>query len=322
MKLPSSGRRSLLLSPLALSAGSAMAAAAGKAGKAGAVAPRLLPAELPHARCLDMASRHTGQQYRLWLGLPDGPAPAAGYPVLLALDGQAAFALLEPGRLRPEVRHPFRRMKLEGQRPGLVVGIGYASLDAIDVDARALDYTPPDAGCAPCDKLSPRHGGADRFLDFIETELLPQLAQLFRIDPEALTLFGHSYGGLFTLHALTRRPRLFARYWASSPSLWYADHFPRRTFVQRLAQLERPATARRLHVCTGLLEQQGDPQRSAERNARLLANRMVDNARELVTGLRREWPALQLSHAELAGHDHGAMFMHSASEVLEFAFGS
>ncbi|RQO62437.1 hypothetical protein DBR47_04160 [Paucibacter sp. KBW04] len=288
--------------------------------------PILQAAQLEHAQTFELNSRHTGQRYRIWLGLPDGPlAPGqSGYPALLALDGQAVFALMEPQRARPQLRSEFRRSKMGGRRPGLVVGIGYASGDPIDVDARALDYTPTDA-CAPCDKLSPRHGGAAHFLDFIELELLPTLARLLPhlpVDRRQLSLFGHSYGGQFTLYTLLHRPALFARYWASSPSLWFGNRFLLQGLAERLAARPNPPGERRVHIAVGLLEQAADPSRTAERNARLAANRMVDNARDFVAALRAsDWPGLRLSHAELAGHDHGAMLMQGAAAVLDFAFG-
>lgn len=287
-----------------------------------AQAPSLAPAVLPHAQTFELASRHTGQRYRIWLGLPAGAPGPAGYPALLALDGQAAFALMEPGRARPQVQSAHRLAKLAGQAPGLVVGIGYASGDPVDVDARALDYT-PTAACAPCDKLSPRHGGADTMLDFIEAELLPALEQLFPLDRQRLSLFGHSYGGLFTLHTLLSRPALFSRYWASSPSLWFADRYLLRGLDERLAALKKTADERRVHIAVGLLEQAGDASLTAERLARLRANRMVDNARDFASALQRSaWPGLRLTQAELAGHDHGAMFMQGAAAVLDYGFGA
>lgn len=310
---------------LALSLRVSLALLASRQAWAEPALPELQPAKLDHAQTFELTSRHTGQRYRIWLGLPDGPlAPGQrGYPALLALDGQAAFALMEPQRARPELKSEFRRAKLGGRRPGLVVGIGYASGDPIDVDARALDYTPSNH-CAPCDKLSPRHGGAARFLDFIELELLPTLARVLPqvpLDPQQLSLFGHSYGGQFTLYTLLNRPALFRRYWASSPSLWFGDRFLLQDLAERLAALPKPPGERRVRIAVGLLEQ-GDPSLTAERNARLAANRMVDNARDFSAALRAsDWPGLRLSLAELPGHDHGAMFMQGAAAVLDFAFG-
>src|SRR3546814_19712655 len=48
----------------------------------------------------------------------------------------------------------------------------------------------------------PPSGGADDFLAFIEHELKPLIAQRYPVDARRQILFGHSYGGLFTLYTL------------------------------------------------------------------------------------------------------------------------
>ncbi|QPF75296.1 alpha/beta hydrolase [Roseateles sp. DAIF2] len=300
-------------------------ALAQEAGSTPPALPALEPARLAHAQTFALRSRHTGQDYRIWLGLPVGEPGPRGYPALLALDGQAAFALMDPQRPRSGLpAREFTRLKRGSLAPGLVVGIGYASGDPVDIDARALDYTPP-AGCSPCDQLSPRHGGADRFLDFIELELLPLLGRLYPLDPARRTLFGHSYGGLFTVHTLLSRPALFARYWASSPSLWFDDHALTKPLAARLERLGKPAGERRVHLAAGLPEQQFDAALGEERNRHLQSRRMLDNLRLLRGALdaarSHDWPGLRVSHEELAGHDHAAMFRQGCAAAQGFAFG-
>ena len=63
-------------------------------------------------------------------------------------------------------------------------------------------------------------GGADKFLQFIETELMPEVEKRYRTQPFRV-LAGHSLGGLFAVHALSTRPGLFNVYVAVSPSLWW-----------------------------------------------------------------------------------------------------
>lgn len=65
-------------------------------------------------------------------------------------------------------------------------------------------------------------GGADEFLRFLEDELLPYVADHFRVT-EYRTLIGHSYGGLFVIHTLFNRPQMFANYLAIDPSLDWDD---------------------------------------------------------------------------------------------------
>lgn len=64
----------------------------------------------------------------------------------------------------------------------------------------------------------PTSGGADKFLKFIETELIPDIEKRYRVQPYRI-LAGHSLGGLFVVHAMLSRPELFNSYIAVSPAL-------------------------------------------------------------------------------------------------------
>jgi predicted alpha/beta superfamily hydrolase len=77
---------------------------------------------------------------------------------------------------------------------------------------RTRDLTPS------VDKAKGPSGGAGKLLDFIEKELMPYIDKTYRTKSFRL-LAGHSYGGLFTVNALLKRPHLFQAYFAFSPSL-------------------------------------------------------------------------------------------------------
>lgn len=68
----------------------------------------------------------------------------------------------------------------------------------------------------------PGGGGADRFLLFLSDELIPHLEENYRAGPYRV-LVGHSFGGLFAIHALTTRPEVFDAYIAIDPSLHWND---------------------------------------------------------------------------------------------------
>jgi predicted alpha/beta superfamily hydrolase len=68
----------------------------------------------------------------------------------------------------------------------------------------------------------PTSGGADNFLKFFETELIPEIEKEYRV--QAYRIFaGHSLGGLFAIHAMIAKPGLFNSYVAVSPSLQWAN---------------------------------------------------------------------------------------------------
>src|SRR5580658_2896837 len=101
--------------------------------------------------------------------------------------------------------------------PPLVVGIENTD--------RNRDLTPSNAGIKHSDGTVdpvPTSGGADKFLDFIQTELVPEIEKRYATHPYRI-FAGHSLGGLFAIHALINRPELFNACIATSPSLWWDD---------------------------------------------------------------------------------------------------
>ena len=64
------------------------------------------------------------------------------------------------------------------------------------------------------DAQLPTAGGADRFLQFVETELMPWVERQYRTQ-KFRAFAGHSFGGLFAMHALATGPTSSTR---SSPS--------------------------------------------------------------------------------------------------------
>ena len=177
----------------------------------------------------DLASVDGQRHYRIWIATPRQAAPASGYPVLYLLDGNAALGALQEQQL----------VDLDRRGPPVLVFVGYATDLRFDATARAYDYTPPLPGGEPVidDMARQRHGGgADLFLDLLEQRIKPLVQARVSIDPQRQSLWGHSYGGLLTLHALFTRPDSFQRYIAADPSLWWQSGFilqEARAFITR-----------------------------------------------------------------------------------------
>ncbi|QCI10477.1 alpha/beta hydrolase [Pseudomonas putida] len=164
---------------------------------------------------LDLDSVDGQRHYRLWIGKPDRPAPAAGYPVLWMLDGNAAIGALDAGLLNTLAA---------GQAP-LLVAVGYQTDQRIERAGRTYDYTPALPGQAQqLDPLTGQpSGGVEVFFELLRQRMRPMVASVAPIDPARQTLWGHSYGGLAVLHALFAHPDEFSDYAAASPSLWWHD---------------------------------------------------------------------------------------------------
>ena len=61
-------------------------------------------------------------------------------------------------------------------------------------------------------------GGAEKFTEFIEKELIPFVEKNYPVTAYR-TLIGHSYAGLFTVNVLINHSQIFANYIAIDPSL-------------------------------------------------------------------------------------------------------
>lgn len=280
------------------------------------------PGPWPRSWVLDVDSRHTGQRYRLLIGLPLAPPPTAGYPVLWALDGMASFPMIAIERRRTPTAQDSELLRQREQRSpdGLVVGIGHASGEPFDLHARALDYTPAGDG-ASGDLLSPRHGGSAAFTRFLIEELRPLIASAWPLDPAGHTLFGFSYGGLFAVQLLCRAPQHFQRWWAASPSLWFRGHASLAPWGggQPTPDFHRHPVSVQLTV--GEHEQFPPGNVTAARKEQLQGRRMVDNLRSLHALLERQ-PGVHAQLLVVPGRDHLDMLAHGGRGVFAFAFGA
>jgi hypothetical protein len=130
------------------------------------------------------------------------------YPVLYMTDGDAHM-----GHTASTVEFLTRN----GRISDLIV-VGVTNTD------RTRDLTPTkSANKNPAGELQwPTSGGADNFLKFFETELIPAIEKDYRVQPYRI-LAGHSFGGLFAIHALVSKPGLFNSYVAVSPSLQWEN---------------------------------------------------------------------------------------------------
>ena len=83
---------------------------------------------------------------------------------------------------------------------------------------RERDQTPPFMRRNVDDEKSP-YGVGDKFLSFIEKELIPFIDSNYRTSGYR-TLTGNSRGGLFVLYSLMERPALFQAWFCYSTPVW------------------------------------------------------------------------------------------------------
>lgn len=83
---------------------------------------------------------------------------------------------------------------------------------------RTRDMTPTAS------ERSPGSGGADKFLDFLQREVIPLVEKNYRTQPYKV-FAGHSLGGLLTVYTAVSRPDMFNAYIAASPVLHWDKNY-------------------------------------------------------------------------------------------------
>lgn len=174
------------------------------------------PYAVPHSRIVDVPSASNGVDYQLYVHVPPAcTAPEHRCPTVYLLDAEYSFPLVSA-----IVTHLADRDRIP---PLVSVSIGYPDKSNYRRD-RTRDYTPffhPDGGYGR--EMQKVSGGGPAFLSVLTGEIVPFVERSFPSAGQPRTLVGHSYGGLFAVHAWIQAPHLFERYVVVSPSLWYAD---------------------------------------------------------------------------------------------------
>ncbi|WP_129777014.1 alpha/beta hydrolase [Peristeroidobacter soli] len=266
---------------------------------------------LPNVEIREMVGKDNGRRYQIYTALPAKPQPEEGYSVVYVLDANIMFATMVE-TVRASERRPTGRGTV-------VIGIGYPDDLKPNVE-RTLDLTP-----ALTSTPKQGTGGAESFLRFIENELKPEVAARFKIDTTRETLFGHSYGGLFTLYALINAPGLVDNFVAASPSIWYEGRMMQKANVRgRLEpKVQTQQVTPRVLITVGEYEQTPDPDFPAVQgqgsNPDILKERQqVDNAREFADYLSKI-PGVEAKFVMFPGEDHGTVIPGAISRGVRFA---
>lgn len=134
------------------------------------------------------------------------------FPVLYLTDGDGHIA---------HTSATIEFLARNGRMPEMIV-VGIVNTDRTrDLSPTRASMTRPDGG----QQEFPTSGGANNFLKFIETELIPKIESQYRTQPFRV-LAGHSFGGLFALHAFLTKTELFNGYIAVSPTMHWDNKYP------------------------------------------------------------------------------------------------
>lgn len=164
-------------------------------------------------------SKNVTDSFSIFVNLPPeyNSNPKQNFPVVYLLDANLYFEIIAT------ILNKYAEV---GLAPVVIlVGIGYQDFPTMD-SLRNRDDTYPAA--LPEYEMNVS-GGADKFLSFIEKELIPVVDSQYRIDTSKTTLMGHSLGGYFTAFALLQhlmgKSGGINNFIAASPSLHYNHYY-------------------------------------------------------------------------------------------------
>lgn len=179
-------------------------------------------------------SKNVADSFSIFVNLPNeyNPEQKDTYPVVYLLDGNFYFDI---------VSTVLNKYSEVGLAPSVIlVGIGYKDFPTLD-SFRNRDDTYPVA--IPEYQMSVS-GGADKFLSFINNELIPKMDKEYKTDTSKRVLMGHSLGAYFAVYTLLQdllgKSTSFSSYIAASPSIHYNHYY-------LLSQLQRVPSVKNRH---------------------------------------------------------------------------
>lgn len=182
--------------------------------------------EITIAQRIKLESEVLKEERTIFVSTPLNYATSSkSYPVLYLLDGSYTDIRYSTGLVST--------LSQNALCPEMIV-VAIANTD------RFRDMTPNTANINYMGNKSDwgtDHGKADKFLEFIKTELFPYIEKNYRTEPYRV-FAGHSNGGMCVVHAFLSHNEMFNGYIGSSPSLWWDSGLFERTAREKLSSMD------------------------------------------------------------------------------------
>jgi predicted alpha/beta superfamily hydrolase len=153
------------------------------------------------------------------------------FPISSSVLGEARQIIVRvpPGYHRGTAKYPVVYM-LDGHQPHIrmMEGILDQQSSAARIPELILVSIPNvnrDRDMTPTKTARIGSGGADKFLQFIESEIFPLVEKHYRTQPYRI-IAGHSLAGLAAVNAMISKPAMFNAYIAASPVLHWDNNYP------------------------------------------------------------------------------------------------
>ncbi|OLY43836.1 alpha/beta hydrolase [Bartonella apis] len=242
------------------------------------------------------------RRYRLFIAVPEKPAPREGFPLVLLLDGNTTF-----------------KPAIEKAPDAVIVAIGYPGQEKKEiVKRRFYDLT----SYAPADKIplregmeAPKTGGEKEFRSLIEKKILPEIFKHLPVNRDNVTFFGHSLGGLFVMKSfLSAGTHGFATYCAADPSIWWNGH----EFMEKLAAYNKPEglKSRLLIETSGIKTHHKSVTETNKKPVKDLHS--GPNGKD-VSEILRKAKAVDNTFYSFSDKNHGTMLAPAIKDCLQFA---
>ncbi|RYP49289.1 hypothetical protein DL768_004972 [Monosporascus sp. mg162] len=219
-----------------------------------------------------------------------------------------------------------RRLPVESMQPdSIVVSIGYPITDSVYGAQRSIDFQPVTPG-EPAPPIPGVRQGADDFINFIEGTLRPFIRSEFpNVQFSRDALYGHSFGGLFVVYALLRRPDLFDTFLSASPALYWNDGY----ILDHTSWLDETplpgnATKPAFRLACGDLEQYPVRRRTETdeqyqfRKDLFATFAMADNCHTLYNRLKGSSKLRDIFLKEYAGSDHASLGAVALTDGIDY----
>jgi len=226
-----------------------------------------------------------------------------------------------------------RRRPVEFNMPDcIVVSIGYPETieDSPYSTQRSYDFQPPVCDTCPLPAVPGVPSNADKLIEFIDTVLRPWVRSTAfpnaAFDRDAL--YGHSFGGLFVLYALTVRPDLFDTFLSASPALFFNSEyvFNKPEFLAPLASSSQVSNVSKpaFQISYGALEQEPVKRRTETndefefRKSILVPQQMTRLSQKLYSTLQSSPVLRDVSIHEYPFSDHAAVAAAALGDGIDY----
>lgn len=228
-----------------------------------------------------------GEDRRLNVFLPPGyQGSSERFPVVYVLDGSAHEDYFHVASLLDFLA------TYEAMPRTIVVGISNVN--------RQRDFTMPTKDEKDLVGV-PVSGGADRFVRFLEAELIPYVNSHYRTTSSS-TIIGQSLGGLLATKVLLEKPSLFEKYVIVSPSLWWN----KQALLQSAGELMKKNQAPNRRVYISVANELPE---------------MKETTQGLVERLKEShWEGLQYHYDYLADENHATSLHISVYNAMKYFY--